>query len=541
MQYFSGSNADYRPFLKYLKPWFFPKDELVNQAFYEGSESERVPWGAWAVPLLLWTFFFVVLFLTMLCVLSMFRKQWVEKERLSFPLVQFALDMTEQGTAKGGVGTFFRNPLMWLGFGMATLFTVTNILAAFDPAVPHMGAFFTFAPSEPPWSALAGAVNFRPTVFGLGYLVPLDISLSVWASYFLMRFELMVAMMTGKTITGMPFDQQQGVGAYLGILFFLIWMARPHLRQVFRKAFRGDASVDDSNEAMPYRTAVFGGMVGFILLVGFAVAMGLGVLPAVLLFFIVLGFSLVYSKLRAEAGAPLVWTFPWEQQKEVLVYSVGSRVYSIRSLTILSVFRFLTRGFFISVPAYEADGMKMAPAGGIKQRQMARVIVVAILVGLATAYWIHLTSYYKWGANVLETQDPSKGGMRVTLATDEYTLLANTVKTPIPRDVNKTYATVGGMLTVATFTVLRKAFFRFPLHPMGFALAATFGGTIWGPFFFAWLIKFASLKLGGLRLYERLTPWALGIVFGEFFSAGVWSFMGLINPEWGPRWVIYFG
>ena len=40
------------------------------------------------------------------------------------------------------------------------------------------------------------------------------------------------------------------------MVLFGLWIARGHLRAVFRKAFTGDASVDDSGEIMSYRTAV---------------------------------------------------------------------------------------------------------------------------------------------------------------------------------------------------------------------------------------------------------------------------------------------
>lgn len=48
----------------------------------------------------------------------------------------------------------------------------------------------------------------------------------------------------------------QSIGAMIALVLFGIWIARGHLRGVFRKAFIGDASIDDSDEIMSYRTAV---------------------------------------------------------------------------------------------------------------------------------------------------------------------------------------------------------------------------------------------------------------------------------------------
>ena len=53
----------------------------------------------------------------------------------------------------------------------------------------------------------------------------------------------------------------------LGALFFLVlsslWSGRQHVRQVWRKALRGDDSIDDSGELLPYRVAVFGFIASF--------------------------------------------------------------------------------------------------------------------------------------------------------------------------------------------------------------------------------------------------------------------------------------
>ena len=58
-------------------------------------------------------------YFVMICICTILRRQWVETERLAFPLVQVALEMTRdlgEGAGGAGIGPFFRNKLMWLGF-----------------------------------------------------------------------------------------------------------------------------------------------------------------------------------------------------------------------------------------------------------------------------------------------------------------------------------------------------------------------------------------------------------------------------------------
>ena len=71
--------------------------------FFEGlPEGEKIPWGAWAIPLFWWLSFVAVLFFVLFCIVVILRKQWVEKERLIFPLAQVPLQMVE-GAEKGSL------------------------------------------------------------------------------------------------------------------------------------------------------------------------------------------------------------------------------------------------------------------------------------------------------------------------------------------------------------------------------------------------------------------------------------------------------
>ena len=65
------------------------------------------------------------------------------------------------------------------------------------------------------------------------------------------------------------------MGGMLVLVLAGLWMARKHLRAVFSKAFFRSAEVDDSDEIISYRTAVFMLLGGCVVLVGW---LALGVL-----------------------------------------------------------------------------------------------------------------------------------------------------------------------------------------------------------------------------------------------------------------------
>ncbi|MGC9319761.1 MAG: DUF6785 family protein, partial [Armatimonadota bacterium] len=76
--------------------WFSPRSPEAIRTMYEGTETGAVPWSQWVIPLAYWTMFLTILYVTGLCLVSLFRKQWSEHERLRFPLLLIPLDITAE-------------------------------------------------------------------------------------------------------------------------------------------------------------------------------------------------------------------------------------------------------------------------------------------------------------------------------------------------------------------------------------------------------------------------------------------------------------
>lgn len=81
----------------------------------------------------------------------------------------------------------------------------------------------------------------------------------------------------------------------------------------------------------------------------------------------------------------------------------------------------------------------------------------------------------------------------------------------------------GGLLAVG-LSLLRARSWWWPLHPVGF-LAAQSWGMHWyyGPFFIGWAAKALVTRYGGLRVYRRTVPLAVGLVAGDLLGKVVWS------------------
>ena len=560
LYYFESPENNFAEFQQYMPDWVTPKDPEVIREMYEASDAAlmgtagtgwraewaAVPWQPWLMPLVMWTLFLLAAFIAMLSLMTMFRRQWVERERLTFPFVHLVMEMAG-GRDTETILSFFKSGAMWIGFGLAAAYNVMNILNAWNPAIPAMGrqedlgALFT----ERPWSAIRPlAIAWRPENFGLGYLVPTDITLSVWVFYLLLLLVNVFQVAIGYDIGGFPFAQEQSFGSYLAIGGFLVVVSREHLGHVFRKAMGSLESLDDSNEPLSYRQAVIGLVVGFGGMLLWASAAGMAVWTAAIFFGLFLLFALVYARARAEAGAAMVWLFPFYQHKRMMIYITGSEIYQRfggwSNLTIFSLLMFMSRGFFQSMMAYQIESTKIAEEARIRQRVMSWWLVAALVVGLAGAYVIHLQAYYTHGANILEG-GTTQGGYRTQLAVQEYEGLASYARGHSAPDRPRTVAGGVGLLVTVALIIARSIFLRFPLHPLGYAMATAYGSPLWGPFFIVWLIKTLILRIGGMGMYRRLIPFFLGIVVGHFFTAGlVWGWLSIIN-EMYRRYVVHFG
>ena len=118
--YYATAENKWLEFLvPYLKPWMTPAltadpaygdgaKDMVS-GWFLGTQGGQIPWGAWLVPLLVWGAFIFVLYTMMACLCVMLRKQWAEREALSFPLLKLPLEMTEDvdKPEKGVLGDFF--------------------------------------------------------------------------------------------------------------------------------------------------------------------------------------------------------------------------------------------------------------------------------------------------------------------------------------------------------------------------------------------------------------------------------------------------
>jgi len=528
-----------------LPRWFGPRSaDLINDAF-EGHQP-GVPWSAWLPGLTVWFCFSLAMYVALLGLGSIFRRQWAERERLTFPLMQVVEELTPD--TKPRLAAILRDPIFWVGASIPLLYNLLQMTHAFFPTFPELGRGWDLGKGleARPWNALKPLnLAYRPELVGLGYLMSTEVTFTIWFSYLALRFSRLVFVLLGfaDPSAPIPYDQSQAMGCYVALALVALYLGRGAIADTFRQAWRPRRDApDDSGEAMSHRTAVLclvGGL-GFVLFVSLRAGMGWGL--ALLYFFLIFATALVYSRVRAETGAPMVWLFPfWQQEK--LIYSLfGSSPFLVagdaQPLVILASFTWLSRGYFPnSVMASQLEGFRLAGDSGTTRRQMSFVLLYAFVIGFVIAAWVHLTTYYDMGAAYAE------GGGRAKLQNQGYLSVAQILTGQARRpNVGESVAALTGFLIALGMVGARIRILGFPFHPLGYAMATAYGHPLWGSALLVWAVKSFILRVGGIRLFRQYIPGFIGLVIGHFFASGViWGLVAVWNPSVTYNYVVFFG
>lgn len=182
-------------------------------------------------------------------------------------------------------------------------------------------------------------------------------------------------------------------------------------------------------------------------------------------------------------------------------------------------------------PGAQIENLKIADEEGITERSMVWLTLIAPIIGLAIAFALRLGVGYHLGLNFLEG-GTVEGGYPITQMRRHADQVIREAGDGLSRTGPAANAAVfGGVVTLALI-VLRRAFLRFPLHPLGYGLAMVRLRAFWAPIAVTWLIKTLLLKIGGARAYRRAAPAFLGLAIGHYFFAGI--LLGILGATF-PR------
>lgn len=537
LPYYAAPDNEFARIADHIPDWLMPKDPQVLIPAYEGSETGAVMWGPWMGPVLLWGGFMLVLGLTTLCVVVLVRHHWNAGEHLSYPMLELPRELV--GLRRRSERTLLTDPLMWVGFATAFIVQAGNIAKYFVPSLPAVPLKTDLAPfltEEPLRFLLPLRFYIDPLTIGAGYLVPQDLLFSTWSIYLIYKLVGMAAGMMGLRNGTFPYFQEQSTGGYVAYGLLLLIAARGQIVRLAGLASRGKPS----REAYPLSPALaFYGVLGGIGLIILWCAINQFALKlAVPYLILLLLYTVVQARLRAEAGIPLGWPYPFGTQKTTFDYVLGTKGIKAlggeQGLVMLSFYSWLSRYNYLGeTAAFQTDNLALWERLDITPRKTNWFMLSALVAGLALGFYIHLSAYYRFGASLLQGGS-LYGGANTMVARGEYLGLSAQLASPTPPDTLRVKFMIGGFLLTPALALLRRSFLRFPFHPLGFLLATSYGPTpyYWSSMLIAWAAKALILRLGGARLYWRGLPFFLGLVLGSSMTYDVlWMVVRALLPE----------
>ncbi len=529
---------------------------VAARRFYEGApagEPPRVPWDRWARPLATWGVFILLYYLATFFLTGMLRKQWVDVERLIFPLARVPMDMTEGSAGEGLLPAVFANRAFRVGVVASLAFGLVRIAPVLTGAATGWTPSYwiqTLLWGTPIEQLQMGGIFFFPMAVGFAFLVPADVALSVWLFFLFTRFELLTAAWMGQPIpngTYSPFMAWQQAGAFIIFTLMMFWAARRHLGAVVRKAFSRAPQVDDSAEPIGYRVGFWGLVISVAGMVAWYVwftcpslhAADVGLwtrlqdvattVPVVLLLLaLVFSVVLVHARLIGQGG--IFFTQQTWRPPELLHGITHGALFS-PTMTVAAQMQtaILVADSREILSGHAVNALKVASVFDRHRRLFLPIMMVCLVVAMAVSGRAIMDIFYSKGA--LNTTDTyaSQSLPQATFKT-AHTMISNPTKAVPPQ-----YGALAlGAAVMFIVTVMRVRFYWWPLHSLGFLTASTWSAmNLWVPFLLGWLTKVVVLKYGGGGMLRKVRNFFLGVIVGEATLVGISAVLGLCGIKVG--------
>jgi len=531
----------------YIKPWMTPAlgggpgqpygdpQRALVADWFQGSHNHQVPWGAWMVPLCVWGFFICVLYFMMACLCVMLRKQWAEREALAFPLLRLPLELTEDHGRPdaGAITAFFRNPLMWIGFGVVAFVQLMRGLHVYFPDFPDFPLSMDTSPmfQDQPWSQLGWTpVNIWPVVVGITYLLTSEISFSFWFFYWFVKFQLIGAYCLGFDPSSMPspvgasgraFVVFQQIGCYLAYVAIVLWTGREHFLHIAKRSLgMAKPTGDEANEGLSYPVAFWGFIGSWALILGWSIAAGMNPLLALVMWGLYLVIIIALTRIIAEAGILFVqqgWV-PLGIISQITNSGGSHWLLNDSSIPAASMFQGSLmvdlRGFVM--PSF-IQGFKLAHDRKINVKGLLALMLACTFIAFGLGTYMNVSLGYAQGG---QTLDPWYSGAASTQPASAAASLMHGVTTSSWS--NLIWIAVGMGLTYGMM-LARARMPWFPLHPIGFLVCLSYPmSQIWFSVFLGWLAKSLITRFGGTDSYRKTIPLFLGLALGDVFMMLFW-------------------
>ena len=511
-----------------------------------------VPWVNWVKPLISWGIFLLSLVGTVLFMTLVFRRQWVENERLSFPLASVYISLIEDPPVGRSLNLLLSSRWFWFAFAGVFVLHGFNALSVYYPkhwpSIPLQYNLVSIL-SEPPWAYAAWGFKISKvyfTIIGLMFLVPGRIAFSLWFFYVAMQVQRMAyGTYQAQFTDGMALDQMFGALVVLGMA--ALWVARHHLLDIGRQMI---GRAQSRGRYLPDAIAGYSLIISIASLVVWLVVAGASVAGAMVIVGVLMLIYIVLARVVAETGllyvllpvpAERVWMYASDLSGGALRTTLKSMFFSN---WFFGMFQHDTRE---ALPVFATHAVRVADEVAYESERNWRkafpfvvALVLSLMVGFVVSGASTLYIHYSYATTLNAAQ--STVGAWGSFDMPRWIAIETTKQYVPPRSgPTAIHSRVGHFAGGAGFTALlammNLRYAAWPLHPVGYLLANTWGlHCIWFSIFLGSLCKMAVVRFGGAQWFRACRPLFIGMIFGEAAAISFWLSVSLVLQAAGASY-----
>jgi len=499
----------------------FPAFDASLRRFLIGE----VPWGEWAGPLSRWALVIGITYLVLMAFNVLIFRQWAHNEKLIYPLAELPkiLCGADGQSGNGLVPKVFRSGLFWAGFTVSAGFLGWNLLASSQlvPGIAPIDLGFLWQPYIRN-SIFKGLLNSRSVIFftmiGLAFLIPAEISFSLWFFTILYMGQTLVLIWTGYGVNEgsfqwdwwytLNFRTAEGFGALMIFSALIIFKCRRYIFCCFSRSAVKELEKAERTELRISSFLFLAGSVALIMLIW----QGMGAS----LFYTVLGYVVILmitiGLVRAVTEGGILGFQAWISPFHLIRTLFGmDKTWSSPSL-FAPLFAYYSV-LFLDIKAFMAPAM----ANSIKIRddlKMGRLrfhvgVALGIIIAAAVAIIGHIMMCYGKGADSMHEWFYAESPQAV------YDNISSMMKNaPIDTTANSWWIGLGAA-GMAALLFLRQMFFWLP-HPIGLVMLVNpIMNAYWFSIMLGWLAKRMVTKYGNKETYGTAKNFFIGLIAGE--------------------------
>ena len=548
----SGWNKDVIP---YLNRNLYITDMARIKEYREGFPSteglwRKIPWSLWVKPVALWMIFVFAIYGMFYSLAMLLYDSWARREKLIFPLARLPEDLlNDEGAASGTLSSTLHSGLFWIGFLFVLLLLSYNGVCQAE-LVRGLNPLTLGIKQDQLRQMLANSIfkgiadesefGFRFliifTAIGISFLIPLEISASIWIYYLIGMVLFLIAFWTaaGATMESFPSNWlwENHFVSSLGAGGLLAYSAAALVKLVVERA----AALRQAAAAQGQRLAAKDwavklpasmGWGGLLFVVSCAVAIGwlawcrvswywsAGFLAVIVL--------VTVGLMRVVAEGGIYWfhihTGPFHLIKsfgatEAVPKAVLAPLMPIYSVLFLDIKTFMA-------PAV-MNSFKMQDETRAARRWFHAIVIAASLATVVVSFVAILYIVYGVGANRAEGWFFTVGPQSLF---DNTQLLVSGGAAGSGQH-NWIFYLIGAGWVLLSIGMRRRFFWW--LHPIGLVMLANpLIAQLWFSFFLGWCCKKLAVRYGGRHMFARLRPAFIGLIFGEFVAAFTWSLIAV--------------